>query len=150
LSILEYISDVYLNGAGWPNDKNARAVARSVCAEMHSSFFNVRNEMPMNCRKKVNTIVLSQGAIQEINRIIFLWEKCRNQYGADGNWLFSTFSIADAMFAPIVLRFSSYSIPLKGLAAEYMEYILQQPELIAWINASREESEIIESCEITN
>jgi glutathione S-transferase len=149
LSILEYVSEVYLNGSGLPKQIASRAVARSVCAEMHSSFINIRNEMPMNCRRKFDNIPLSQGAIHEINRIESLWEQCRSKYGGDGNWLFGSFSIADAMFAPIVLRFNGYSIPLEGLAAVYMEHILRQPELIEWIDAASLEPEIIESCEIT-
>jgi glutathione S-transferase len=149
LSILEYISEVYLNGAGWPKDTISRAVARSVCAEMHSSFFNIRNDMPMNCRKKFNPIPLSHETIHEVDRIQYLWKQCRSEFGGDGKWLFGRFSIADAMFAPIALRFSGYSIPLDGLAAEYTEQVLQLPELIEWVDAARLEPEIIESCEIT-
>jgi glutathione S-transferase len=148
LSILEYISEVYLDGRGWPEDQNARAVARSICSEMHSSFYNVRNEMPMNCRKKYNAITLSLEAIREVERIKSLWRKCRSQFGSGGKWLFSEYSIADAMFAPIVLRFNGYSIPLNGLEAEYVDNVLQQPEIIDWIEAGTQEKEIIEASEI--
>lgn len=149
LAILEYLSEVYLNGEGWPRDRAARAVARSICAEMHSSYPNVRDEMPMNCRKTFNTINLSNAANREIERIILLWRQCRNQFGSDGNWLFGNFSIADAMFTPIVLRFNGYGIPLNGLEAVYMQTVMQLPALIEWIEAGRRETEIIELCEIT-
>jgi glutathione S-transferase len=149
LSILEYVSEVYLNNEGWPKDQTARAVARSVCAEMHSSFYNVRNEMPMNCRKVFKSINLSVDAIHEIERIKFLWRKCRKEFGGSNKWLFGNYTIADAMFAPIVLRFKGYSVPLNGLEAEYIENVLQQSELIEWIKAGRAETEIINRYEVT-
>jgi glutathione S-transferase len=147
LSILEYVSDVYLAGQGWPQDQNARAVARSISSEMHSSYYHVRNEMPMNCRRKYNTVTLSQEASREVERIKSLWQKCRNQFGHDGKWIFGEYSIADAMFAPIVIRFDGYSVPLTGVEAEYAENVLRQPEIIDWIAAGRQETEIIEACE---
>ncbi|WP_256857687.1 glutathione S-transferase family protein [Solemya velum gill symbiont] len=107
LSILEYVSEQYLSGQGWPADANARAVARSISTEMHSSFFNVRNELPMNCRKEFNGIKLSEGAVSEIERIKELWRRCRSEYGSGGEWLFGKYSIADAMFAPVALTLDS-------------------------------------------
>ena len=88
LSILEYISEVYLNNGGWPADVAVRSVARSISSEMHSGFFNVRKELPMNCRKKFKNIELSQSAKREVNRIKELWRKCRSEYGDNGEWLF--------------------------------------------------------------
>ena len=148
LSILEYISEVYLDDGGWPYEPEVRAVARSVSAEMHSSFFNVRNELPMNCRKQVNNISLSTEAEREIGRITSLWRKCRTGYGEGGEWLFGEFSIADAMFAPVALRFSGYNIPLESVEAEYVQSVLNHPAIIEWVEAGKQEVEILEEDEL--
>lgn len=148
LSILEYVSEKYLHSKGWPEDEKERATARSISAEMHSSFMNVRNELPMNCRKKYKNIKLSADAEHEIERIKTLWRYCRREYGSDGEWLFGDYSIADAMYAPIALRFSGYSIPLTGVEAEYVQSVLNQPCIIDWIEAGKKEKEIIEEDEV--
>lgn len=148
LSILEYVSEVYLDSKGWPGEPEVRSVARSVSAEMHSSFFNVRNELPMNCRKKFDNIKLSQDAEREVGRITSLWRKCRTGYGEGGEWLFGDFSIADAMFAPVALRFSGYNVSLKGIEADYVRSVLGHPAIIEWIEAGKLETEIIEADEI--
>jgi len=148
LAILEYMSEKYLNSNGWPKDANARAFARSISCEMHSSFTNVRNELPMNCRKKFQNITLSPAAEHEIDRIKDLWRQSRTQYGKEGPWLFGNYSIADAMYAPIALRFSGYSIPLNSIEDDYIENVLNQPGIIEWIEAGKAETEIIEEDEI--
>lgn len=148
LSILEYISETYLDNQGWPKAHKARAYARSISAEMHSSFFNVRNEMPMNCRKRFKNINFSQSAMREVERIKHLWRECKHHYGNHGEWLFGDFSIADAMFAPVALRFFGYSIPLEDIEQAYVSSVLQHPAIIEWIEAGKQESEVIEEDEI--
>ncbi|OOZ00533.1 glutathione S-transferase [Solemya velum gill symbiont] len=148
LSILEYVSEQYLSGQGWPADANARAAARSISTEMHSSFFNVRNELPMNCRKEFNGIKLSEGAISEIERIKELWRRCRSEYGSGGEWLFGKYSIADAMFAPVALRFNGYNIQLDGIEKEYVNSVLAHPAIVEWIEAAKLETEVITEDEI--
>ncbi len=148
LSILEYASETYLDHKGWPEDREARSVARSISAEMHSSFANVRNELPMNCRKQFENIALSANAKREVERISSLWRKCRTRFGAGGEWLFGDFSIADAMYAPVALRFSGYSIPLSGIEADYVSSILQHPAIVEWITAGKLETEVIKADEI--
>lgn len=148
LSILEYVSEIYLNNKGWPEDQNARAVARSVSAEMHSSFSNIRNELPMNCRKIFENIELSHEALQEIERIKLLWRRCRSEYGKNGEWLFGDFSIADAMYAPIALRFYGYGISLTDVEGKYVNSVLNHPGIIEWIDAGKLETEVIEAAEI--
>jgi len=148
LSILEYVSEVYLDSKGWPADRKARSIARSVSSEMHSSFVNVRNELPMNCRKIFENIQLSQEAEREIERIKWLWRRCRSKYGSNGKWLFGEYSIADAMFAPIALRFKGYSIPLAGVEADYVENVLNHQGIVEWIEAGKLETEVIEADEI--
>lgn len=148
LSILEYLSENFMDGKGWPEDRCARAIARSMSAEMHSSFSHVRNELPMNCRKQFHNIKLSVAAQHEVARIVSLWEQCRHRYGQGGEWLFGTYSIADAMFAPVALRFYGYNIPLQGIAADYVKSVLNHPGIIEWIEAGKQEKEIIPEDEI--
>jgi glutathione S-transferase len=148
LSILEYISEQYLGNRGWPTDKKARSIARSMSSEMHSSYSNVRNELPMNCRKKFVNIGVSQDAKREIERIIELWRKCRSEYRSKGEWLFGEYSIADAMFAPIALRFTGYSIPLGSVEENYVKSILRHPAIAEWVEAGKLETEVIEAAEI--
>lgn len=148
LSILEYVSETYLENRGWPDDREARSVARSISAEMHSSFVNVRNELPMNCRKQFENIQLSLMATHEIERIKGLWRRCRSEYGRDGEWLFGGYSIADAMFAPMALRFSGYGLPLTGVESDYVNSVLSHPGIVEWVEAGKRETEIIEADEI--
>jgi len=148
LSILEYLSEKYLASNGWPRESNARAMAKSMSAEMHASFLNVRNELPMNCRKKFQDVRLSSKAEREIGRIKTLWQQCRNEYGEEGEWLFGKYSIADAMFAPIALRFEGYSISLGNVEEAYVRSVLKQPSIIEWVEAGKVEKEVIEEDEI--
>ncbi len=149
LSILEYISEQYLGKRGWPADEKARSFARSISAEMHSSYYNVRNELPMNCRKKFENIELSKDAEREIERIKALWRKCRGEYGNAGEWLFGEYSIADAMFAPIALRFDGYGIPLAGVEEVYVKSVLKHPGIVEWVEAGKLETEVIDADEIS-
>lgn len=149
LAICEYVSEKYLNGSGWPADENARAVARSISAEMHSSFPNLRNELPMNCRRQFRGIRFSAEADREIERVKSLWRRCREEYCKGGDWLFGEYSIADAMYAPVVLRFIGYSVPLEGVEKTYVERVLTQPCIQQWISAGKAEHEIIEMDEIS-
>lgn len=148
LSIMEYVSEKYLQSKGWPQDEKNRSTARSISAEMHSSFVHLRNELPMNCRKNFNNINLSSEAEQEIDRVKALWRYCRRELAATGEWLFGDYSIADAMYAPIALRFHGYNVPLDGYEADYVNSVLKQPHIIDWINAGKIEKEIIEEDEI--
>jgi glutathione S-transferase len=148
LSILEYLSENYLDSGGWPQATGARAFARSVSAEMHSSFSNLRNELPMNCRKRLHDITLSVGAAREVERVKSIWRRCRADYGTTGSWLFGNFSIADAMYAPVALRFFGYTIPLGETEAAYVQTVLEHPDIAAWMQAGAAETEIIDMNEI--
>lgn len=148
LSILEYLSENYLDSKGWPHAGKARAFARSISAEMHSSFVNVRNELPMNCRKSLSGIKLSCEAAREVQRIREIWRKSRTEYGGNGEWLLGDYSIADAMYAPIALRFSGYGIPLSGVEASYVQTVLKHPNIVQWMEAGKTEKEILEMNEI--
>lgn len=148
LAIMEYVSEQYLAGKGWPVDSKARAVARSISAEMHSSFSALRSALPMNCRKQFTGFHISSEVQSDIERISALWCKCRAEYGAGGDWLFGGYSIADAMFAPVVLRFKGYDIRLGKVEESYMQTVLNQSAMQEWIEAGRQEKEVIEMDEV--
>lgn len=148
LAIMEHLSERYLDNRGWPTDNSARAVARAVSAEMHSSFASLRNALPMNCRKTFPGFVLSPDVRRDIERITQLWRFCRCRYGQDGEWLFGEFSIADAMFAPVVLRFVGYDVVLEEVETDYVQSVVRLPAMKEWIDAGRAEKEVIEMDEI--
>ncbi|MBT7710893.1 MAG: glutathione S-transferase family protein [Deltaproteobacteria bacterium] len=146
LAICEYISEKFLNGEGWPRSVAARAHARSVSAEMHSSFVALRSEMPMNIRAKRN-VNLSEAAQNDVRRIDDIWSECRQKFQKEGDWLFGAFSIADCMFTPVVLRFLTYEVDLSEQSRQYMATVLNNHSVKTWITAAKEETEIISSDE---
>jgi len=148
LAIIETITDKYPDLHGWPQNSNARALARTVSAEMHSSFMALRNALPMNCRKHFPNHPIGLDVQQDIDRIVTLWEYCVNKHGNDGPWLFGQFSGADAMFAPIVLRFIGYDVKLSGISADYVKMVSNNKYMQEWVEAGKKETHIIESDEI--
>lgn len=148
LAICEYLNDRYSAGQLWPMDEYAKAVARSVSYEMHSSFFNIRNDMPMNMRKTVDGYTPSSLCQSEIDRVVEIWTSCRERFGQDGPFLFGQFTIADAMFAPLVSRFTTYKIPVMGEAADYMKVVLEMPMMQEWSNSAKGEGWVIEQVEL--
>jgi glutathione S-transferase len=138
LAICEYIAE--LTGRGWPKDRRARAVARSVCAEMHSGFTNLRMEWPMNARARNRRTLMTPGLDADIERIDEIWMECRRQYGASGGpWLFGEYSIADAMYAPVVLRFNTYRAQTSDTARWYIATALEDAMLQEWVRAAQAE-----------
>ena len=146
LSICEYINEAYLSNNAWPAAPLARAKARSICAEMHSGFNALRHEMPMNCRRTTAKIPLSDNALSDIKRIIELWNDCLSQ--SEGDFLFDNFSIADAFYLPVVVRFSIYSINVPSNIQRYMNTMLALPAYQQWHSAAKSEIEIIECEEV--
>lgn len=148
LAILEYLSENHLAGKGWPDDPDKKAFARSISAEMHSSFTALRSQLPMNCRRKPAGIFITPDVQKDVDRITSIWTKCRNEYSNDGHWLFGVYSIADAMFTPVVIRFHTYGVQAPGKLQEYMQFVLNQPELGGWMEAAGIEAEILENFEV--
>jgi len=107
LAICEYAQDLFPSLAMWPREREARAIARSVSAEMHAGFTAVRTHMSMNCKKSFPGKGLNPDSEAEIQRITRLWQECRGKYGQNGAMLFGEFSIADAMYAPVAIRLAS-------------------------------------------
>jgi len=143
LAILEYLVSLFPE-QGLPTDLKARAVARSLCSEMHSSFVALRNELPMNCRREPSPLLLSDTCIADIDRVQALWNYAGQYSEGDANWLFGNFSIADAMYAPVVLRFHRYQVPSSEPASAYVDRLLNHPAMIEWVAAARAETAVIE------
>jgi len=147
LAICEYVAEKFPKAKGWPDDERARAIARSVCAEMHSGFAAVRTELPMNLRGRRTGVTPSETARAEIDRIFDIWSDCRRQFGTGGKFLFGRFGIADAMYAPVVTRFATYGVALSGAVRDYSEAIQALPSLKEWTQAAREEDRVITASE---
>jgi glutathione S-transferase len=148
LAICEYIAE--LTGRGWPKDREARSVARSVSAEMHSGFANLRSQWPMNARGHNRRTAMTPTLDADIQRVAKIWEDCRQRFGASGGgqWLFGEYSVADAMYAPVVLRFNTYGAQVPDVARRYLAVALEDPALQEWVRAAREEPWTIESEEL--
>lgn len=147
LAICEYIAEQFPEHLLWPKDKEARAVARSVSAEMHSGFANLRQNMTMNCRKHYPGKGRAPGVQEDIDRITAIWNDCRARFGTSGDFLFGQFSIADAMFAPVTTRFITYDVPLDPVSAAYVKAVQALPAMQEWYAAARDEVEVIEQYE---
>lgn len=147
LAICEYVQDLFPSRAMWPSERNARAIARSVSAEMHSGFSAMRTHMPMNCKKFFPGKGLTPESERDIERITQIWRDCRAHYGKDGPMLFGEFSIADAMFAPVVLRFRAYQVELDEVCEAYKAAILALPAMQEWIAAGCAEAEVLPAFE---
>ena len=137
LAIAEFLADEHQDKAIWPKDRERRAVARSVSAEMHSGFSALRNAMPMDLANVYASWPAEDDVRADIRRIAAIWAECRARYGADGDFLFGAFSAADAMFAPVATRFRTYSVDLgdygdDGEAARYRDTLLGLPAMEEW------------------
>lgn len=140
LSICEYLAERFPDSGLWPADHRVRATARSVVAEMHSSFMAVRSNMPMNLRASRPGAGRGPGVEEHIQRIVEIWETCRRDFRRDGDLLFGAFSIADAFYAPIVSRFRTYGVDPGGIAGEYMDAVWALPAMCDWAKKARSET----------
>lgn len=147
LAICEYLAEKHPEKRLWPADVQARANARSICAEMHSGFASLRSQMPMNVRARMPGRGKPPEVRADIGRIEAMWNDCRTRYGNQGPFLYGQFSIADAMYAPVATRFHTYEVALTGAAAEYRDTILGLPALQAWIAGAKAETEVIKQYE---
>ena len=148
LAICEYIAEQHPELNCWPADVQARAIARSISCEMHSGFLQIRNTLPMNIRRNKGIDTISDDLAKEIERVSEIWKTCRQFYAGGGDFLFGRFSIADVMYAPVVLRFKSYLIDVGVVEAEYMQSMLALASLQEWIDDARAEEEVIDIYEL--
>lgn len=143
LAICEYAAETLRLPGAWPEDDAAHAHARSIACEMHAGFAALRKEMPMDCRRAPASKSVSAEAQADIARVQAIWRECRSRFGAGGPWLFGAFGIADAMFAPVAIRFRGYAVPLAGGVREYVETVLEHPGMRDWMDAGVREKEVI-------
>ncbi len=142
LAICEYLAEKHPEKQLWPAQVGARAHARSISAEMHSGFTNLRSQMPMNVRREIPGRARTLEVVADAARIETIWNECRRRHGANGPFLFGAFSIADAMYAPVVSRFRTYGMALDGAAAQYAGAIHALPAMREWIAGARAETEV--------
>jgi len=142
LAICEYIAELYPGAGCWPADTAARAVARSACAEMHSGFQALRDALPMDCRRPPGRKPLDATVQADVDRICAIWRSCRERFGTGGEFLFGGFCIADAMYAPVVMRFTSYAVSLGAVERAYVSAVRQLPAMQEWMAAAAEEPEV--------
>ncbi len=148
LAIMEYLAEMFPEKTLWPKATAARAMARSVSNEMHAGFSALRNACPMNLRRARKPVPMSDAVTKDVRRIEELWRKCRQRYGKGGKYLFGKFSIADAMFAPVVTRFDTYAIAVAEDTRAYMDTMLNCPAFLGWKEAALQESWIVPSDEV--
>jgi glutathione S-transferase len=141
LSICEYVAECFPKANLWPKDRKVRACARSVSNEMHAGFADLRQTMPMDVRTRYPRKEAALAVQADIERITDIWQHCRQHYGKDGDFLFGSFTIADAMFAPVVARFVTYDVRLDPVCRAYVEAIWALPTMQEWIKAAEEETE---------
>jgi glutathione S-transferase len=147
LAIIEYVAELFPQKRLWPADKIGRAQARSISAEMHSSFVALRSECGMNLHRPIGAVKLSADARANIARIQEIWTDCRERYGKSGAFLFGAFGAADAMFAPVIHRFRTYAIPVTPPVRDYMDAMMALPAFQEWTRAGLAEPHVIEKFE---
>jgi len=147
MAIAEFVSEVHAAGRLWPESTSLRALGRAIAAEMHSGFGALRAALPMNCRARGRRIAISGDVRRDIDRIVTIWERARSRSESDG-WLLGSWSIADAMYAPVVLRFRAYEVALPESARAYCRHWLADADLRAWIEAAEQEPWVIEHEEV--
>lgn len=144
LAIAEYVAERFPDKWLWPEPRAARAEARSICAEMHSGFVDLRNELPMNCEAQLPKGLFTKGTQRDIRRIIEIWETCRARSEHHGPFLYGAFSVADAFYAPVVVRFGTHDVPLPERARRYVEALRSLPAFSEWMEAARAELDYID------
>lgn len=147
LAICEYVNDRWLDGRGWPDAIGARALARAAAAEMHSGFAALRTQLPMNSRRRPDAYRWDAQAQADIDRVQQLWRELRARHRNEGDFLCGRFGIVDAMFAPVVIRFDGYGVPVDEVCAAYMRTVDALPAMCEWRESAVHEPEIIEGSE---
>jgi len=147
LAIAEYLNETFPQANMYPSDRMARARCRSIAGEMHAGFSALRSSLPMNLRTEGRRIAIWSAAQADTDRITEIWRECLDTW--KGPWLFGrTPTIGDAMYAPVVTRFRSYSVALDPVSQAYCAHIWQWPDLAEWVAAARLEPEQIEELEV--
>lgn len=136
LAICEYAAERFGLPDAWPADRAARAYARSVAAEMHAGLAPLREELCFDATRRPEAKKLSEAASADVARVIAIWREARERFGQGGEWLFGRCGIADAMFAPVAIRFYSYAIPLEGAAQQYLWTLISSAPIREWVGGA--------------
>jgi glutathione S-transferase len=139
LAICEYLAETNPDKPLWPKDPKARAIARSVSAEMHSGFTSLRNQLSMKFRDSIPRTP-SKETQADIDRIVEIWTDARARFGKGGRFLFGDFTIADAFYGPVVSRFKTYGVPLSGAAKDYYDAMWALPAMQKWLADAKAET----------
>lgn len=146
-AIAEYLDEKFPKAGLFPTDRVARAHCRSISGEMHSGFQNLRSALPMNLKARYSGFKIWAGAQPDIERILAIWAECLKTYG--GPFLFgATPTAADAMYAPVCMRFATYDVPIDAAATAYCRTILDWAPLNEWVAAAKAEPEEIEELDV--
>jgi len=146
LAIAEYLHEIFPQAGLLPRDAAARTHCRSISGEMHSGFSNLRSALPMNLKAHYKDFKIWAAAQADIDRVIAIWKECLNTYG--GPYLFGDRpTLADAMYAPVTTRFTTYDVKLDRQCADYCETIQALPDMIEWIEDAKAERAGIEELE---
>jgi glutathione S-transferase len=142
LAIAAYLDEIRPKAGLLPAEVKARAHCRAICGEMHSGFANLRSALPMNLKAHYPGFKVWAGAQADIDRVTEIWRECIETYG--GPYLFGELSMADAMYAPVCLRFLTYDVALDPVSRAYCQTIAQWPALKRWIEAAKTEPDELE------
>ena len=148
LAIAEYVAETHPDKNLWPADPKARARARSVCAEMHSGFGALRSHCPMNIEARLpqvgQLVWRDQASVRaDVQRLESMWRSLLEVHGGK-HFLFGDFSIADAFFAPVCMRLTTYALPVATDTAAYIERVSQAPGVAAWISDALTENDFLD------
>ena len=148
LAIMEYLAETWPKKQMWPKPKAARALARSISAEMHSGFKALRGACPMNLRRPPKPISLNDAILKDVARFEYIVAECRKLHGKTGPFLFGKFSLADAMCAPLVTRLETYAFTVKPATLAYMKAIMKTTAFQSWKAAALLENQIVPEDEV--
>lgn len=150
IAIMDYLGERFPERPVWPAERRARALARTVSAEMHAGFRALRQACPMNLRKRFAHRDRGDAVAKDVARILHLWRTARDLHGVRGGgpFLFGHFTAADAMYAPVVTRLQTYSIPVDPPMRAYMDAVLDLPAFREWQRAGMEEPWIVDHDEV--
>ena len=144
LAIAEYLAERAPAAGLWPEAARDRALARAVANEMHAGFPALRSDLPMDLRAHRPGSAWSEAVARDIARIQALWRECLAAAPAGGPFLFGRFTIADAMYAPVVGRFRTWEVPAEGVVGDYMAAVWAWPAMAQWVDAARAEPWVID------
>jgi glutathione S-transferase len=147
LAIAEYLAERFPERRLWPDDVKQRAVARSVCAEMHSGFSALRTHCPMNIEASLpeigQRVLAEQPQIgKDLERIVQMWSQLLEQHG--GPFLFGRFTIADAYYAPVCMRLRTYALPVPPQISAYLQRVWELPAVQAWVKDALAEQDFLD------